>query len=660
MPTGFRPDINGLRAWAVMAVILYHFNVPGFSGGFVGVDVFFVISGFLMTSIVVKGLETGAFSVLSFYAARVRRIVPALLVLCVVLLAVGYFVLSPLDYKQLATHAISALGFFSNIKFWSEAGYFDVASHEKWLLHTWSLSVEWQFYLLLPLLLAAVWRLWPGRRAQLIFVLFGGAISFCASVLMTTQSSSSAFYLLPARAWEMLAGGAVFLLARRFRFGLPAKMVVEAIGFVMIIVAILLFEWSTPWPGWRAALPVIGAMMVLAAQRGRSRLTGHHIAQWLGDRSYSLYLWHWPMVVALAFVDQPKNTMAIAAGILLTFLLGHLSCRWVELPVRRYLGSLPPLRFWIRVSAVFGTALIAALAIRLSNGIEGRLLPEVERVAAASGSVNTRREACHASRGIESPSCVWGGDTWRVIALGDSHVSATVTAIAESGGANAGAVQWSYSGCSYVLGLSFTPEVIARERSDYFCREFVSWAAARLDSLPSGIPVVIANRYAAHVFGANEDSKLSSKPSVYFSQPYATPEDKFVNEFKEAIVNTACHAASRRKVYLVRPIPEMGLDVPKVLSRRLAFGYREDVSIAKEDYLARNRWVWEAQDEAAKKCGVIILDPTEYLCDAERCFGSRNLQPLYSDDDHLSEVGNKVLVPMFRRIYAEMTDPIHQ
>src|SRR5574343_1237514 len=168
---GFRPDINGLRAWAVMAVILFHFDIPGFSGGFVGVDVFFVISGYLMTAIVIKGLELGRFSLIDFYAARIRRILPALLVLCMVLLGIGYFVLPPLDYTQLAGHTLSALGFYSNFRFWSEVGYFDVASHQKLLLHTWSLSVEWQFYVLLPIVLATVWRLWPVRRTQLLVVL---------------------------------------------------------------------------------------------------------------------------------------------------------------------------------------------------------------------------------------------------------------------------------------------------------------------------------------------------------------------------------------------------------------------------------------------------------------------------------------------------------
>ena len=159
----FRHDINGLRAWAVMAVVLYHFGVPGFAGGFVGVDVFFVISGFLMTSIIISGLEQGRFSLWSFYLARARRIIPALLVLCISLLVLGWFWLPSADYKMLGTHAATALAFVSNLKFWREAGYFDAASHEKWLLHTWSLSVEWQFYILLPLGCLLLWH-WFGKR----------------------------------------------------------------------------------------------------------------------------------------------------------------------------------------------------------------------------------------------------------------------------------------------------------------------------------------------------------------------------------------------------------------------------------------------------------------------------------------------------------------
>ena len=182
----FRKDINGLRAWAVVAVVLFHFGVPGFSGGFIGVDVFFVISGFLMTTIIIKKLENPQqrFSVWDFYLARAKRIAPALLALCTALLALGWFVLPPQDYRSLGMHALTSGLFASNIQYWREAVYFDAASHDKWLLHTWSLSVEWQFYLLLPLLLWGAWRWWPGRacvvqRLSLALLLLRHVLPVC-------------------------------------------------------------------------------------------------------------------------------------------------------------------------------------------------------------------------------------------------------------------------------------------------------------------------------------------------------------------------------------------------------------------------------------------------------------------------------------------------
>ena len=191
----FRADLNGLRALAVAAVVLFHFQFPGWGGGFVGVDIFFVISGFLMTRIILSALEMGRFSWQQFYLARARRIVPALLVLCLVLLFLGWWWLPAADYRLLATHAASALGFLSNLRFLKEAGYFDAASHDKWLLHTWSLAVEWQFYLLLPLLLLLCWRLW-GRRGCVGGLALLAAISFLWSVYATAYWPASAFYWL--------------------------------------------------------------------------------------------------------------------------------------------------------------------------------------------------------------------------------------------------------------------------------------------------------------------------------------------------------------------------------------------------------------------------------------------------------------------------------
>lgn len=649
---GFRTDINGLRAWAVVAVVLYHFGVPGFGGGFIGVDVFFVISGFLMTGIVIKGLEQGSFSVLAFYGARTRRIVPALLVLCGALLATGYLVLAPPDYKNLATHAISALGFFSNFKFWDEAGYFDVASHDKWLLHTWSLSVEWQFYLLLPIVLSLVWRLKPGRLAQILLLGAGIALSFGLSVALTNRYPTTAFYLLPTRAWEMLCGGLVFMFSAGRAQPASSRRWIEALGLALIVGSATVLDIEAPWPGWRAALPVVGAMLILQSNRPDSLWTGNRIVQWLGDRSYSLYLWHWPLVVALAYGEMQREAWAIVVGMMLTVVLGDLSCRWVENPSRRWLGSLGQPRFLAALTVAFLAVLAPAVTIRLANGFAGRLDPLIESVAKEANNFNLRREECHVSKGNSSPSCIWGGNTWNVIALGDSHTSATVSALAATRD-NAGVVQWSYSGCSFVFGLKLRPEITAMAGANYQCERFVEWAESRLTELPQNVPVVILNRYAEQAFGTNYKHLNIARPEIYFSVAPDQTSPEFLTEFGQHIRETACKIAKQRRVYLIRPIPEMGFNVPRTLSRRLAFGMKEDVSISIDDYRRRNDWVWEAQDAAARECGVTILDPTPYLCDTERCYGSRNFQPLYMDDNHLSETGNKLLTPMYQKVFDE-------
>jgi len=660
---GFRPDINGLRAWAVAAVVLYHFGVPGFSGGFVGVDVFFVISGFLMTGLVVKGLERGTFSVLGFYMARARRIVPALLVLCAVLLALGWWVLMPPDYKMLSSHSVYALSFISNIEFWLEAGYFDVASHEKWLLHTWSLSVEWQFYLILPLVLWAVWRLKPGRTAQTWAVGIGLVASLVASVWVTSNEPNAAFYLLHTRAWEMLAGGLVFLLAgsasgiaRVMSMRPQSRRWLAAAGLVMIMLAIGAIDKETAWPGWRAALPVLAAMLVLAAQH-ESVWTGSRMAQWLGDRSYSLYLWHWPVVVALVYVDLQSEPLAIAAALALTVFLGHASYEWVETPSR---GWLSRQSFRLAAGSLGAIALVVvlpAVVVWKLQGVTGRFDPVIELAAAEGKNVNPRRTACHPAAGRISPSCIYGGIALNVVAVGDSHTDALVTALAAAGQEHkAGVMQWSYSGCPVVPGLKPIPARQAKRKVDGGqCSGFIGWVQEQLATLPPSVPIVLIDRYAQAALGGNEGHGVIEKPLVYFSTVYEHATPAFLTEFAENITKSACLMAQQRPVYMVRPIPEMGFDVPKRLSRRLLVGLTNDLSIPIEDYQKRNAWVWAAQDAARDQCGVKILDPTTYLCRDGRCYGSQNGRPLYSDDDHLSEFGNKLLVPMFATVFGDLT-----
>ena len=311
----FRSDINGLRALAVLAVVLYHFDVPGFAGGFVGVDVFFVISGYLMTKIIVDGLRTGRFSLWSFYAARARRIVPALAAVCVALLVYGIFWLTPPDFERLGRHATSSIGFVSNIVYWKDVDYFGNQKHDQWLLHTWSLSVEWQFYLLFPVLMVAIARFTRRPVALTLVIAAMLAVSLGLSATLSFTNRIPAFYLLPTRAWEMLAGGVVFMFASKG----PARVrwLAGPLGFALIAVSIGLLRAEGPWPGYLAILPVSGAALVLWANYSRSLLLRNPVARFFGDSSYSIYLWHWPLTVLLhqyVLEDSAAWTAAAIVG----------------------------------------------------------------------------------------------------------------------------------------------------------------------------------------------------------------------------------------------------------------------------------------------------------------------------------------------------------
>lgn len=625
----FRTDINGLRAWAVVAVIFFHFGLSGFAGGFVGVDVFFVISGFLMTQIIVGGLENqvagGGFSLLEFYLARARRIVPALLVLCAVLLLIGWFFLPSPDYGLLGRQLIWSIGFFSNVKFFGEAGYFDVASHEKWLLHTWSLSVEWQFYLVLPLMLIAVWKLRPGRAFTAAFVGVAFFASLATSVVLASREPGAAFYLLPSRAWEMLAGGLVYLLSHRIVLSGKGHKAVELIGLGLIALSVALFSAKTAWPGSWALVPVMGAVLVLLAARPASIWTGSRVAQWLGTRSYSLYLWHWPIVAALFYLELQHHPLALTLGLILTLGLGHLSYAWVETPARRRMSKLRLRQAFAAIALASLVVGAPATAVRVAKGFPGRLSESVEVAAREAHNNNPRRDSCHVREGATSPSCLYGGERLRAVLIGDSHADTVANAVAAAlPGTRDAVMQWSHSGCPTLIGATSRR---GGDSEDLQCEAFNAWVLEHLDDVLGEVPLIVVNRTGLYA--------------------------KDVDQFAADLVESACELAKAHPVYLVRPVPEMHVNVPREMSRRIAFGLDGgEVFIPLDEYRARHAVVWAAQNEASTRCGVKILDPLPYLCREGRCYGSQDGRPLYYDSNHLSEYGNRRLVPMFAEVFA--------
>jgi len=327
----FRKDINGLRAIAVISVVLFHFNENWAPGGFAGVDVFFVISGFLMTGIIFSRIEKENFSILEFYIARANRIIPALAMLCLVMLVFGWFYLIPFDYHILGKHAGSSIGFFSNFVYWNESGYFDTASHEKWLLHTWSLSVEWQFYIIYPLFLVLISKCMSIKSMKLT-VLLGVFVGFIYCVFATYKWANPAYYLLPTRAWEMMLGGVAYLYP--FKLNSNKKRILECAGLILIVLSFVYISKESLWPGYLALMPVMGAFLLIQAQRNDSFITGNIIFQQLGTWSYSIYLWHWPLIVFGLKFSLDYHYMIY---FLLSIILGAVSSFAIEGKNRKYL-----------------------------------------------------------------------------------------------------------------------------------------------------------------------------------------------------------------------------------------------------------------------------------------------------------------------------------
>lgn len=323
----FRQDINGLRAIAVIAVVLYHFNPSWLPGGFSGVDVFFVISGYLMTSIIFNRLENQTFTLIEFYRARGKRIVPPLALLCIVLMIFGWFQLYPSEYKALGKYGASSIAFVSNFIYANKEGYFTAAATENWLLHTWSLSVEWQFYIVFPLLILLL-RKFVSRSMTKGLLVGLSLISFALACYGAYYWPDKAFYHLPTRAWELLVGGLIFLYP--LELSKEKATLVERLGLGLIAAGYLTVSTQDLWPSWLTLLPVLGTAFVIIAARQDSMITNNRIFQYLGKTSYSIYLWHWPICVYLYHAGLSHDTFAMLTGILASILAGHLSYTYIE------------------------------------------------------------------------------------------------------------------------------------------------------------------------------------------------------------------------------------------------------------------------------------------------------------------------------------------
>jgi peptidoglycan/LPS O-acetylase OafA/YrhL len=633
----FRSDIAGLRAVAVIAVVLFHFEVAGWHGGFVGVDIFFVISGFLMTMLVVGDIERGRFSLVGFYLARARRIVPALLLLCALLLLLGAFWLTPPDYKELAQQSAWSALFASNFDFLRDLGYFNVETRDAWLLHTWSLSVEWQFYLLFPLVILALRRWFDRRDTLLTAMAIACALSFLLCALISHRKPVPAFYLLPTRAWEMLAGGLVF-------FGRPSALspgrarALCALGLVTIVVSVWCLRPGDGWPGYAAALPVIGAALVLAAADVRNPLLANPAAQWVGNSSYSIYLWHWPVAVALDQLGLRDAVPGVLGGLAAALLLGGLSWRFVETPGRRWFAARSP---GLRVASYAAAAAFVAgagVAISAEGGLPSRpVMRDYARYAAELHYTEFSDGWCVANENRVNVAydpryfdCATGdrAAARSVLLWGDSHAghyAPMVSTLAQA--AHLRVRVLSTPECSSVL--STKPRPLLGINPD-LCLHFKDDVRR---SLHEYTWVILASRWDGALVRGDKDKLRGLRDTL----------DLLQREGVHAIV--------------LAQVPLFDTDVAE---RHI---YREMFGLPERTHYPPNPWGTQANQAlralVSAHANAVFVDPASLLCrraDAE-CDVQLSGVFAYSDDQHLSMGGALALAQRLVRDHANFLDP---
>lgn len=640
----YRPDIDGLRAVAVLAVLAFHFQVPGLGGGFVGVDVFFVISGYLIGRLLLDELaRDGRVSLTRFYMRRFRRIAPAWMVLCAAVMVAGYLLLLPHDLRELGKTVVATTLFAANIQFYRSAGYFDGAAEEKPLLHMWSLAVEEQFYLVLPLLLVLLWR-WRKVGPGLMLV---SAASLVACVAMTRHDHPAAFFLLPFRGWELLTG--VLLARGRVALTGGAAHLAAWAGAAMIAGSVVLMPTGAGFPGAVAVFPVAGAALLIASggeDTPLRRLLTARVMVAVGLISYSLYLWHWPLIAfgRLVWGDEPPFGLrpALAAA---SFLLAFLSWRWVEQPLRS--PTLVPAR-WLMGGVAGGSAALIALGMLpfLTAGLPARWSPVVLQYASASQDFIQDWSRCSTDStgplaGVEL--CALGPDgPPELLVWGDSHGRAMKEGL-DLAAAEAGVpalLIWR-AGCPPLFGVS-KQETAATRAQDAACRAANDRILQALPQLPRRILLVARWSYYAEGAGAGRDrvNRITLMDDAGSADPYETAVARTLKLFADA----------GKEVHVMRQLPEIQDYASAVVARRLARGgdvAPQMIEVPRPRAEARAARAHAPFDAAAAAGAVGVIDGWPRLCDAESCGALQGGEVVYFDNNHVTNHGAMMLRDLF-------------
>jgi peptidoglycan/LPS O-acetylase OafA/YrhL len=657
----YRSEIDGLRAVAVAPVVLFHAGVSGLGGGFVGVDVFFVISGFLITSLIIHEQAAGTFTLASFYERRARRILPALFLVVLACLPFAYLWMLPEDMHAFSATVLSVVLFASNFVFYMQSGYFDQAAELKPLLHTWSLAVEEQFYILFPLLLIALHRY--GRRIILLsFVSLFFASLFLAQAggnfeprhslhdagWSWNNQPSWGFYLLPARAWELLLGSIIAFWQFHHT---PSRLLTNRIvaetggiaGLVLILYAILAFDKTTPFPSVYTLVPTVGtALVIVFAREGTivHRLLSLRVMVGLGLISYSLYLWHYPLFAFARIwsLDAPGLPVFLALTAV-SLVLAYLTWRCVEQPFRN--RTVIELRTMAYSSAI--AACLLALffsADRFTKGFQYRF-PKGEFL---TFNQEVFKNSCRRDKsGDWSAACRYGTGEPDVAIIGDSHARSLVRHLGHALGQRGTAVlDMHVAGCAPVRNfLRLYTGDRCRRQDDAF--DYLK-QAQHLKY------VVIATRWATKFevtrFDNEEGGAELGDPTILFPDKDRMEHPISLADALKASVHELLDDG--RTVIIVYPIPEVGWDVPNYMAKlKRRDALKDDITTSYAVFRKRNQQSIAALDAIGQHPNLHRVHPSKRFCNVQRegrCMGSIGLKALYGDTNHPSHQGAAMVV----------------
>lgn len=669
-PLPYRGDIDGLRAVAVLAVVLYHFGLP-LLGGFVGVDIFFVISGFLIGGILWREYDaTGRISLRNFYIRRFRRLAPAFFAMLLVTTALGWVILLPFEFREYGKAVIASTVYLSNVLFFRQAGYFDTASEDKPLLHTWSLAVEEQFYIFLPLLLIVLARWRWGVIGALVAC---WAASLIACVLLTPVSHTAAFYLFPFRAWELLSGVLLAIWGQTRGSNWRGHPALSSVGIVMVSASI----WFTPvgplFPGLLAIPPVLGTLLLLSSGNGDTpvnRVLTMPVMRFFGLISYSLYLWHWPVYTLASALRGDMGLPELLIWMAVSVGLGWLSWRFVEQPVR-HARRLTGRAVFGGMAVASAAALVVGFALFTRDGLPDRFGPQARVHIAASGDFLQDWSRCRIADsgpldGLEV--CPIGPDgPPRLLVWGDSHVRAMKEGldVAALEAEVPGLILWR-AGCAPLFGLRKV-ESAATPAQDTACtraNKQIRQALPTLDSLDS---VLLIGRWSYYAtgegVGLNADDRIALFPT---DRPTSTETRQ--SQLLAKAARTTVEELGRLfdHVHVLRQPPEIPWYNSRFAAREaahaglpLAAPATTDSSVPAAAIVLRATLSDSPWLPLADEGRITFLDTWPYFCADGTCSAVQQGQGQYFDNNHLTNSAairiRDVLRPVFAPLLTEVS-----